>query len=370
MKEINEENPQMSKGNLFKKHNGLEISDELIQLRSDALFGGKFKFLGRKTGAIRYGYFECIEHGVIFEQSLSTHFRGQVSKKCKACFHNILSKAIRARDYKPKGNIHHMALSDEFITNKIYEVHKGRLKFIRRDENNFLFGIYECPHGKQLRNMITYNLKGRFPRGCITCTRATRKFESRITPDVIRERSFKHFNGKIYFIELDSKNKIKGRFNCREHGIKFTQILYHHFRGQNGCKLCRIGKSRLHKSIYKELLKYFVAEEIVEEKTFDDCKNLYHLKYDLYIEKYNLLIEADGEGHFFNIAQWGGEEGFKTRVHNDQIKNKYTKKNEINFLRISFFEINEMKNILEEYITKIKKGEIVYRIHDNKIPEK
>lgn len=361
-------NPENSQNRKLKSANGHLLTDELIKMRSNAMFGGKYKFLSRKTDNIKYGYFECLEHNVLFEQNLSTHFQGKVPEGCRSCHHEKLSNTPKIRNFDRSREKHPNALTNEFISTKIYEVHKGRLKFLKRDPVNFLYGFYECPHGNVLRNMVTYTIRGMFPMGCEICRKETRKYETILTPEIVRERSYQKFDGKVFYIERDKKDKEKGRFICREHGIKFTQKLYKHFKGQRGCVLCQKEDSRLSTLVCKELLKYFSQEDIVKEKKFDDCKNLYQLKFDFYIKSVNFLVEADGEGHFFNIPQWGGEEGLKTRISNDEIKNHYTKKNNINFLRISFFEINEIQKILEEYAKRLHKGEIIYKVHNNKLP--
>lgn len=162
--------------------------------------------------------------------------------------------------------------------------------------------------------MITYCLKGSFPRGCDICSKETRKYEIILTPEIVRERSFAQFGGQIFYIERDKKDTEKCRFICREHGIKFSQFLYKHFKGQKSWPLCKKGDSRLATIVYQELQNYFTKDEIVEEKNFPDCKNHYCLKYDFYIESHNLLVEADGEGHFLNKPQWGGEAGFKREL--------------------------------------------------------
>ena len=352
----------------FVPSNGHLLTDELIQLRSDAMFKKKYRFLSRKSSDVKYGFFECLEHNVLFEQHLSSHFNGQVPKNCPQCFHGLLKANNRAKETTRKGINHPHALSDDFVANKCKELYKGKLKFIGRDPNNFKYGIFECPHGKLLRNMVTYNLKGRFPQGCDVCSKENRKYETILTPQLVRERSFEQFQGKIYYLERFEKDRECGIFICREHGITFTQKLYKHFKGQRACSLCKKDASRLARLVYDELNKHFEKEEIVKEKSFDDCKNLYHLKFDYYIEKLNLLIECDGEGHFYAVSQWGGEEGLKVRVSNDRIKDLYTKKNGINFLRISFFEINDITKIIAECLLKVKSGEYVYRIHDNQIP--
>lgn len=365
--ENSNEGSRMSKRG-FEISNGTLLTDELIQMRSNAMFNKRYRFLSRNSGNIHYGYFECLEHHVVFEQHLSSHFGGRVPKNCTECYHRTLKLTNNVKNFSRKREKHPHSLSDEFVKNKCREVFKGKLEFIERDPENYRYGIYECAHGIRLRNMVTYMLKGSFPKGCNTCSRENRKYEIKLTPEIIRERSYEQFQGKIYYLERSDKDPEKGWFICREHGIKFTQKLYKHFKGQKSCILCQKDDSRLSTLIFQELQKYCNKEDILKEKTFDDCKNLYHLKYDYYIEKLNLLIECDGEGHFFAIPQWGGEDGLKTRISNDKIKDEYTKKKSFNFLRISFFEINNIANILKEYFERIEKGEVVYRIHNNKLP--
>lgn len=371
MKDNNGMNSNQSSGNNGpKRRRGLTLSDELIRMRSEAIFGGKYRFLSRKSGSANMGFFECTEHRLPFEQHLSSHFAGRVPKNCPECYHRILSENSRAKEIARKRENHPHALSDDFVRNKINELYKGKLKFLKRDEEDYRYGIYECAHGKTLRNIVSYALKNNFPLGCTTCTREKRNYQIKLTPEIVRDKSFDIFDGKVYYLERCDKDKERGIFVCREHGIRFTQKLYHHFRGQNSCELCKKDPSHLSSLTYKELLKYYDESSIVREKKFDDCKNLYHLRFDFYIEKANLLVECDGEGHFFNIPIWGGEEGFRTRVSNDQIKDHFTKKNSINFIRIGFYEMNKIKEIISESIEKINKGEIVYRIHQNRLPNK
>ena len=341
----------------FEYSNGSLLTDELIQMRSQIMFNNRYKFLSRKSGDNTYAYFECLKHKVVFEQHLSSHFNGSVPKNCEGCYHEKLKATNNVKNFSRKREKHPHALSYEFVKNKCREVFKGKLEFIERDQEDYRYGIYECPHGKRLRNMVSYMLKGSFPEGCLTCRRENRKYNIKLTPEVIREKSFEQFQGQVYFLERYEKDRDKGWFLCREHGIKFVQKLHKHFKGQRSCALCQKDGSRLSTLIYQELQKYCKKEDIIKEKIFDDCKNLYHLKYDYYIEKLNLLVECDGEGHFFAIPQWGGEEGLKTRIGNDQIKDKYTQKNGINFLRISFFEINNIRG----QSTKSKKN----RVKDN-----
>ena len=62
----------------------------------------------------------------------------------------------------------------------------------------------------------------------------------------------------------------------------------------------------------------------------------------------NCLVEYDGEQHFQNREFFGGEEAFKKRQHNDQIKNQYCKDNNIKLIRIPYWDFDNIEDILNE----------------------
>lgn len=72
------------------------------------------------------------------------------------------------------------------------------------------------------------------------------------------------------------------------------------------------------------------------------------LKADAYFVKEDgtiVIIEFDGEQHFFPKAIYGGLEGFEETVQNDTAKNKFCLENGIKLIRISF---NDFRNIESE----------------------
>ena len=87
------------------------------------------------------------------------------------------------------------------------------------------------------------------------------------------------------------------------------------------------------------------------EKTFEDCIDKQPLKFDFYIPSKNLLIEYDGEQHF-QISRFGNKtveeatQMLKLQQYHDQIKNQWCIDNNIELLRISFKEFNELDKIL------------------------
>lgn len=84
--------------------------------------------------------------------------------------------------------------------------------------------------------------------------------------------------------------------------------------------------------------------EYEPEKRFQDCRNLSGsdmLPFDFYIPSMNKIIEYDGEHHFMPVKGWGGEEKFKKTKENDEIKNRYCERNNIELLRIPYTKTAE-----------------------------
>lgn len=83
---------------------------------------------------------------------------------------------------------------------------------------------------------------------------------------------------------------------------------------------------------------------------FQNCKNKKCLPFDFYLPEYNICIEYDGEQHYKPVDYWGGEEGFKQRQKNDEIKNQYCKDNNIKLIRIPYWDYDKLN---EEYLLEL-----------------
>ena len=90
------------------------------------------------------------------------------------------------------------------------------------------------------------------------------------------------------------------------------------------------------------------------EKRFDDCRDKKPLPFDFYIKDYNLVIEFDGQNHFYEVFPTHS----KTIAH-DKIKNEYCIKNNINILRIPYWDGHNVKEIISNKIKEIKPKDIV-----------
>lgn len=88
----------------------------------------------------------------------------------------------------------------------------------------------------------------------------------------------------------------------------------------------------------------------ISEYCFDDCKNKLPLPFDFAVfkdDKLIALIEYDGEQHYRPMRHSSNMERniakFKQTQMNDEIKNKYCNSNNINLIRISFFDVDERR---------------------------
>ena len=112
------------------------------------------------------------------------------------------------------------------------------------------------------------------------------------------------------------------------------------------CRQCEHTKSK-----GEELIKEYLDENEIEylfQHTYDDLKHKRALAYDFYIPEKNLLIEYDGLQHFKPIEYFGGEKAFKERQFKDNLKNEYAKQNNIDLIRIPYYEnsIEVLKEVL------------------------
>ena len=97
-----------------------------------------------------------------------------------------------------------------------------------------------------------------------------------------------------------------------------------------------------------------------KEKKFPECRSPkgYPLRFDFYLEKYNVLIEFQGKHHFEPVNKYYRAKKVteKIKIH-DQIKKEFCQDNNIFLIEISYLDlnINKIENILREEFGKIIK---------------
>ncbi len=95
-----------------------------------------------------------------------------------------------------------------------------------------------------------------------------------------------------------------------------------------------------------------------DQYTFYDCRDINPLPFDFYISDYNILIEADGEGHYKPIPRGNmsieeAEAQLNIIKKHDYIKTKYCSDNNIILIRIPYWERKNLKCYLLNVLNNI-----------------
>jgi len=310
----------------------------------------------------------CPEHG-IFEQIASKHLFGYGCSKCGGSnkkttsefineskkIHNnkydySLVTYISSRDNvdiicKTHGKFKQRAYNHLngtgcvkcHIENKI----KSNDKFIRQSNDvhnnkyDYSLCVYKkgdekidiiCPdHGKFAQKPI-FHLRG---QGCPKCADDNKRLTS--AGFILNS---KRIHGDVYdYVKIDYiNNYTKVEIICPNHG-SFYQAPNYHMLGQ-GCPKCK--SSKMEKYIYSFLKNNNIL--FISQKTFKECKNINVLPFDFFLPDFNVCIECNGEQHYKPIDYFGGEKTLKYIQHNDKLKKKFCKNNNIDYLEIKYNE--------------------------------
>lgn len=156
------------------------------------------------------------------------------------------------------------------------------------------------------------------------------------TYDYCKERGY-----KILRPYVGNDSKILIDFNCghEAHWIRPSDL-----KQDKKCPVCDESKGE------RAIRSYLENNNIdfIQEYKFENCRYKRSLPFDFYIKDYNLCIEYDGGQHYKPISYFGGKKTFRNTQIRDKIKNKFCEDNGINLLRIPYWELNNIKKILDE----------------------
>lgn len=126
--------------------------------------------------------------------------------------------------------------------------------------------------------------------------------------------------------------------------------------GSAGCPICNnsIGENAIILTLEKWGYKYKT------QYTFPNCKDKHVLKFDVYDVDNNILIEFQGEQHYYPIDFSGqgkdsAQEAFKQLQKRDNIKKKYCKDNNLSLICIPYWERDNVEDFLIKQYEKIRK---------------
>lgn len=251
--------------------------------------------------------------------------------KCKVCKrHELTFKSRQEKHYKEM-LIQSEKNNYELITQKTEIKNlKTRIKYI-------------CPkHGIHEMKLANYLIG----RKCPDCATEQRRKKYQINKEDLIENISK-FGGTLLnpneYINSQTKNL---RVLCPECGNEFLTS-YRSFT-QHGGQVCReCAKSA--ESIGEKKIRHFLEEHSIEfeqEKWFPDCRDVNPLPFDFYIPSKNLIIEFDGRQHFAETDHF--TYSYSKVLSHDAIKNKYCEEKGIELIRIPYWKIEKINDILSD----------------------
>ena len=269
---------------------------------------------------------KCFTHG-LFEQTPYVHLK---EHGCPDCANNLRAEKLRLNN-------------KEFIQ-RAKEIHGNKYDYSKANyfNNQTKITIICSEHG-EFEQAPGSHLSG---SGCPRCALIERKVKNSLTTEEFVERARKVHGSKYNYLKVKYINaKRKVLILCSEHG-EFEQVPNYHLSG-NGCPKCKSSKGE------EEVRKWLISNNVSfeEQKSFDGCVYKLPLKFDFYLPETNTIIEYDGEFHFMETGLKNSLDRSLTR---DRIKDRYCIDNNINLIRIGFWE--EISKILEENLLCQKKA--------------
>jgi len=192
---------------------------------------------------------------------------------------------------------------------------------------------------------------------CVECT-GSKKHNINDIKIILQKDSYKLLSTEY------KNNKTKLEMECPNNHIIYLRL--NDFIYGYRCKLCieTIGERK----ISHFLKKCNIIKSYESEYKFNDCKNIKPLPFDFYVNNL-FLIEYDGEQHFKPITFFGGNEGLIMRQCNDKIKTNYCRKNDIGLLRISYKQIDNIENIILNFMKNLKENKGLIFFSDDELYE-
>jgi len=165
-------------------------------------------------------------------------------------------------------------------------------------------------------------------QGCPICARIEVGLKNRNSREEFIKNAKKiHGNKYDYSLVEYSSNKDKVIIICKEHG-QFLQRADGHITGK-GCSRCK-NKSEGRIAEYLEKKHIVHRSFIIKGST---------RQYDFFLPDYNLIIERDGEQHYWEVDVFshGDKDYMKKQQKNDLNKTKFAKKNGYKVARIPYW---------------------------------
>ena len=229
----------------------------------------------------------------------------------------------------------------------------GKLTVIKRIENKHTKAnglqaqwLCKCDCGNETITITNRLLSGKTKScGCLHKEVMVEKFQD--------DLAGKRFNSLIAIKRVDDYVQPNGRRRTRWLCLcdcgNYTEV-YSEALKSGHVRSCGCQKSTGEHNV----LRYLTIKNIEYEyqKRFNDCCGVGNkpLSYDFYLPNQNLLIECQGQQHYYPVNVYGGEKHFAIQQEHDCRKREYAIQNGYTLLEIPYTDYNRINEVLDEYL--------------------
>lgn len=171
-------------------------------------------------------------------------------------------------------------------------------------------------------------------------------------------KDLKNANPKIEIVDKYTGSHKKTLFKCLICNNTFYSYPCNVLNGSSGCHYCSMsnGERKMLNILDKLNINY------KEQYSFDDCKNIFKLKFDAYDVDNNIAFEYNGEQHYrpvdFSNKKSIDEINKQFEIINkrDNIKIEYCKENNIPLIIIPYWEFKNMESYIINKLKEVNNG--------------
>lgn len=199
-------------------------------------------------------------------------------------------------------------------------------------------------------------------RGCYYCGRHITESAHIIDEDINEKECNEICNSKgfTYIGNFKKEGLIYIQYICPKHieaGIQ--EMRKGNMKRDNiqGCPYCFDTKKFVFSKGEKAVENVLQDLNIVylPQYTFSDCRDKNTLPFDFYLPDLNKCIEYDGQHHYYpvtfnGVSEERAKENHLITIKHDEIKNQYCKNNNIELLRIPYYNFKDIEVIVRDFI--------------------
>jgi len=188
--------------------------------------------------------------------------------------------------------------------------------------------------------------------GCMDC-HLQKSHNLQVKSNELFLRELKSINPNIIPLETYYNDHTKLKCRCLIHNYEWYAMPNKILHRNTGCPKCAsyTNENKIDLLLENWGIKYSI------QKRFKECRDKNTLPFDRYLVNFNILIEYDGEDHYFPIKRCHESDEevlvrFNDRIKKDKIKTVYCKKNDIPLIRIPYWEKDNIESFLWDELVK------------------